>query len=822
MSSRYGICEIVELEDEFKSSDRVIDKGKKPQGSNHIVDDINKLFEAINVRTSYHGLTPLSGGTTPRRNPSKRPMRMSTSSSYSANGYSEPVSLKQALRGLCISQASEMAALKRLSKPPGSPALSEFGKIANSYKSDNSSTFVGQVKEVKVLIPEENTSMAASSRTMPEYLQGGPKMKSSYNNSPQSSVQFNKKEKSPKRVGTGIRLNEILYEPESGNVLPMIESALHEKKCVAYDEPSKPVVNGSKHKPAKSVNKASFNLRRKGRLQSMPSSTFISSNKLGKPIKPIKTVSRNKNIVKKKSKQDLPSATSVIENVTFVPDTCQLVCERCHCALKEPNLPPCNSISTEVKHGFSQRGCGSNGSVIYNNTNFKYGDKSDFTQSSNSSSICEYSSSTSISEESSRCSIGNRPHMSMDSRRTAIHDMMKRNNGFLGLRHFNLLKKLGCGDIGTVYLAELVGTNLRYAIKVMDNEFLERRKKMPRAHTEREILRILDHPFLPTLYAHFVSDNLSCLVMDYCPGGDLHVLRQKQPGRYYHEQAARFYVAEVLISLEYLHMLGIVYRDLKPENILVQQDGHIKLTDFDLSLRCSSNPTILQSLSSGAMEPPRMSGPCAGSNCIDPFCIKPTCQMSCFSPRILPTCKGKKTKPGPMTHHVSLPQLVAEPTEARSNSFVGTHEYLAPEIIKGDGHGSAVDWWTFGIFLYELLYGRSPFKGTGNDETLANVVLQSLNFPDTPLVSFQARDLINGLLVKEPENRLGSQKGAAEIKQHPFFSGINWALIRCTIPPELPGESDIGMAKSASMEKATKCVDYNGPAAGGHPEFELF
>ncbi|GJU70629.1 serine/threonine-protein kinase D6PK-like protein [Tanacetum coccineum] len=215
----------------------------------------------------------------------------------------------------------------------------------------------------------------------------------------------------------------------------------------------------------------------KGSLQSTPSSSFISSSKLGKSIKLVKPVIKNKSIVKKKSKQDIPSATSVIENVTFVSDTCQLVFERCHCALKELNPPPCTCIITEVKHGFSQTGCGSNGSGIYNNTNFKYGDKSNFTQSSNSSSMCEYSSSTSISEESSRCSIGNRPYMSKDSRWQAIHDMMKRNSGFLGLRHFNLLNKLGCGDTGTVYLAELVGTNLRYAIKVMDNELLERRKK---------------------------------------------------------------------------------------------------------------------------------------------------------------------------------------------------------------------------------------------------------------------------------------------------------------------------------------------------------
>ncbi|KAF5785923.1 putative protein kinase AGC-RSK-2 family [Helianthus annuus] len=178
---------------------------------------------------------------------------------------------------------------------------------------------------------------------------------------------------------------------------------------------------------------------------------------------------------------------------------------------------------------------------VLHSKNSKYGDKGEFTQSSNSS-ICEYSTSTSISISEERnlsgCIVINRPHMSKDMRWQAINHTMKQ-NGFLGLRHFNLLKKLGSGDIGTVYLAELVGTNYPFAIKVMDNEFLERRQKMPRAHMEREILSILDHPFLPTLYAHFVSEKLSCLVMEYCPGGDLHVLRQKQPARYFHEQAAR-------------------------------------------------------------------------------------------------------------------------------------------------------------------------------------------------------------------------------------------------------------------------------------------
>lgn len=143
-----------------------------------------------------------------------------------------------------------------------------------------------------------------------------------------------------------------------------------------------------------------------------------------------------------------------------------------------------------------------------------------------------------------------------------------------------------------------------------------------------------------------------------------------------------------------------------------------------------------------------------------------------------------------------------EPINARSNSFVGTHEYLAPEIINGDGHGSAVDWWTFGIFLYELLYSKTPFKGETNEDTLTNVMFQPLTFPQTPVVSFHAKDLIRGLLTKDADERLGTLRGAAEIKQHSFFQGLNWALIRCATPPELHGLVDtVGVADKRNVAK---------------------
>lgn len=78
-----------------------------------------------------------------------------------------------------------------------------------------------------------------------------------------------------------------------------------------------------------------------------------------------------------------------------------------------------------------------------------------------------------------------------------------------------------------------------FAAKVMDKEELVRRSKEGRARIEREILEMLDHPFLPTLYATLESARWSCLLTEFCPGGDLHILRQRQPERRFDEGAVR-------------------------------------------------------------------------------------------------------------------------------------------------------------------------------------------------------------------------------------------------------------------------------------------
>uniref|UniRef100_A0A7N0U292 non-specific serine/threonine protein kinase n=1 Tax=Kalanchoe fedtschenkoi TaxID=63787 RepID=A0A7N0U292_KALFE len=345
----------------------------------------------------------------------------------------------------------------------------------------------------------------------------------------------------------------------------------------------------------------------------------------------------------------------------------------------------------------------------------------------------------------------------------------------LGIQDFRVIKPIGAGDIGKVYLCQLrADESCCYAMKVMDREVLEVKKKTHRAEMEKRTLKLLDHPFLPKLVAQFEASRFSCNVIEYCTGGDLHSLRYRQPHHRFSLPSARFYAAEVLVALEYLHMLGIVYRDLKPENILVRSDGHIMLTDFDLCLLSSSTPTL--------QSPPTTASSRSSPSCLPKFrCSK---RIQTLAPQQQPT-------------------FVAEPTSARSSSFVGTHEYVAPEVASGRQHGNAVDWWAFGVFLYEMLYGHTPFAGESNDVTLRNIVKAPLTFPKRAeavgSAEVRARDLIKGLLNKDAAKRLGSKKGAAEIKSHAFFRGLNFTLIRSSRSPQIPVK-ELGNARSGRRE----------------------
>ncbi|OMO93865.1 Protein-tyrosine phosphatase/arsenate reductase [Corchorus capsularis] len=577
MDTLPSTSEIVESTDELEAELKMGEYGKNhymPRSGNKysIEEDINRLFEAIDIRTSSRvsGFSSEFGRDALRKSAMKRPVRVG-SSQASGIGISESVSLKQALRGLCISQASEMAAMKkRLSKPAGSSGVSEAGTIKRLYRAvvveANGSGIPlnegkGNLVEIS-LVPEKITSN--SSDKMPESLQV-PDKEDFYQNSNASDKATTGKAimtrlPSPNRVvslvsGSGSEVSK----PESKTFRSIDSCSINGASGEALEIGSSSI--------QVFVETAVPDKEPKGKLHAESSLSIASAADKVKSVcetpRLIKPVFRNKNFIRKKAKHEPVSAVSSSNSCNSCvgndlgPSTSYLDSQTQEHAsangrkenMKVSPVSSSKNDSIEVNSSIvgtsfkstSSSNCNNKSKALLNKADdrSRSRDKGEFSQSSKSS-IGEYSSSTTTSEESNisgSSRSGSRPHMSKDLRWEAIRSVQKQ-HGSLSLRHFKLLKKIGCGDIGTVYLAELTGMNCLFALKVMDNDFLLSRKKMARAQTEKEIMQMLDHPFLPTLYAYFATEKLSCLVMEYCPGGDLHVLRQKQPGRSFSEQAA--------------------------------------------------------------------------------------------------------------------------------------------------------------------------------------------------------------------------------------------------------------------------------------------
>lgn len=146
---------------------------------------------------------------------------------------------------------------------------------------------------------------------------------------------------------------------------------------------------------------------------------------------------------------------------------------------------------------------------------------------------------------------------------------------------FKILKVLGSGAFGRVYKVEKKDTKKIYAMKALKKRNLILKNHLSYAVTEANVLKASNHPFILGLHYTFQTPFYLYFVLDYCPGGDL-AFHLANKGTFT-EDEVRFYMAELILSVQYLHSRDVIYRDLKPENILIDESGHIKLADFGLS-----------------------------------------------------------------------------------------------------------------------------------------------------------------------------------------------------------------------------------------------
>jgi serine/threonine protein kinase len=237
-----------------------------------------------------------------------------------------------------------------------------------------------------------------------------------------------------------------------------------------------------------------------------------------------------------------------------------------------------------------------------------------------------------------------------------------------------------------------------------------RLRQVEHVKAEKQILSSISHPFIVNLYASWQDEHYLYMLMEYVIGGEL-FSQLRKVGRFSNE-TAKFYAAEIVLALEYLHSHQVAYRDLKPENLLIDRDGHIKITDFGF----------------------------------------------------------------------------AKVVEDRTWTLCGTPEYLAPEIIQSKGHGRAVDWWSLGVLIYEMLAGYPPFYDENPFGIYQKILAGRIEFPRH--FDIYAKDLVRKLLTADRTKRYGClENGAEDIKRHKWFENVDWDKVynRAVKPPFVPG-----------------------------------
>jgi len=310
---------------------------------------------------------------------------------------------------------------------------------------------------------------------------------------------------------------------------------------------------------------------------------------------------------------------------------------------------------------------------------------------------------------------------------------------------FEPLAIIGRGAFGEVRVVRHRASAAILAMKKMNKSEMVYKNQVQHVRAERDVLARADNPWIVELKYSFQDEKYLYLVMEYLAGGDLMTLLMKKD--ILTEAEARYYTAQTVAAVESVHMMGYVHRDLKPDNILLDREGRIKISDFGL------------------------------------------CKRADLATVPHPYDNRLRTEDSrPRNGQERLQERGPEGKRTRQQLFstVGTPDYIAPEVFARTGYDETVDWWSVGVILYEMLVGYPPFFADDPSATCQKILhwRKTFSIPKEAKLSPSASDLIRRL-VTEPQDRLG-RNGAQEIKNHPFFYGLNWDTIRSIAAPYRP------------------------------------
>ncbi|KAH0795538.1 kinase-like protein [Histomonas meleagridis] len=300
------------------------------------------------------------------------------------------------------------------------------------------------------------------------------------------------------------------------------------------------------------------------------------------------------------------------------------------------------------------------------------------------------------------------------------------------LGDFEIIAPISRGAFGSVFLCSRKQTGDIYALKAIltdtfhaDDNFLD---------TEREIMCRANHPSIVSLYWSFRAGSTIFFVMNFACGGDLFSLLESVGNL--EEDIAIFYLAELIIAVDYLHSLGVVHCDLKPANTLLSTTGHLQLTDFGLS--------------------------------------KVGAEQREFKRSFLFRFSSQNTTN--LQHNENL-----------NKRIIGTPYYIAPEsLLKGE-YSNATDWWSVGVIAYELVIGEPPFMGDNESQIFSNIVKGEFSWPNDVEISDEYKQFVNKLLQLNPETR----PEINELKDSKIFKNINFDSIYNSEAPFIPELKDI-------------------------------